>query len=98
MMGLVEGPCRMSRKALSVRLLHGWSRAVVRFDDESLVSCAGLVPVIALAEQAGLGDLVAERVKITAPPIASTGANPAGKITSIMAGMAAGADVSMICT
>ena len=64
----------------------------MRFDDENLVSCAGLVPVMALAGQVGLSDLVAEHVTITDPPIASTGANPAGKISSIVAGMAAGAD------
>ena len=75
-----------------MKLLHRWSRAAVRFDEANLVSCAGLVPVMALAEQAGLSDLVHEHVKITNPPIASTGANPAGKITSIVAGMAAGAD------
>jgi hypothetical protein len=75
-----------------VKLSHRWSRAAVRFDDENLVSCAGLVPVMALAERAGLSGLVARHVTITDPPIASTGANPAGKITSIVAGMAAGAD------
>ncbi|TDD33697.1 IS1380 family transposase, partial [Saccharopolyspora elongata] len=46
-----------------------------RFDDENLVSCSGLVPVMALAEQAGLSDLVSDAVKITDPPIASTGVN-----------------------
>ena len=75
-----------------MKLSHRWSGAAVRFDDENLVSCAGLVPVMALAERAGLSDLVTERVTITNPPIASTGANPAGKIASIVAGMAAGAD------
>jgi hypothetical protein len=64
----------------------------VRFDDPRLVSCAGLVPVMSLAEQAGLSDLVSELVKITDPPIASAGVNPAGKISSVVAGMAAGAD------
>jgi hypothetical protein len=64
----------------------------VRFDEENLVSCAGLVPVMAVAEQAGLFDLVGDTVRITNPPIASTGVNPAGKISSIVAGMAAGAD------
>lgn len=53
----------------------------------------GLVPVMALAEQSGLGDLVAEHVAISNPPIVSTGTNPAGKISSIVAGMAAGADL-----
>jgi DDE family transposase len=64
----------------------------VRFDEENLVSCAGLVSVMALAEQSGLGDLVAEHVAISNPPIVSTGTNPAGKVSSIVAGMAAGAD------
>ena len=75
-----------------MKLLHRWSRAAARFDEENLVSCAGLVPVMALAEQAGLGELVGEHVTITDPPIASTGSNPAGKISSIVAGMVAGAD------
>jgi hypothetical protein len=73
-------------------LLHKWSRAVVRFDEENLVSCAGLVPVMELAERAGMSELVAEKVEITGAPIPSTGANPAGKVTAIVAGMAAGAD------
>jgi hypothetical protein len=32
------------------------------FDDRNLVSCAGLVPVMALAEDAGLSGLVSDRV------------------------------------
>jgi hypothetical protein len=62
------------------------------FDDECLVSCAGLVPVMALAERAGLSELVAAKVAITETRVASAAANPAGKLTSIIAGMAAGAD------
>jgi Transposase DDE domain group 1 len=72
--------------------LHRWSRAEVCADEENLVSCAGLVPVMALAERAGLSDLVADKVEITHEPVPSTGANPAGKVTSIVAGMVAGAD------
>ena len=34
------------------------------FDDDNLVSCAGLVPVMTLAEQTGLPDLLAEKVHI----------------------------------
>ena len=64
----------------------------MRFDEQNLVSCAGLVPIMRLAEQAGLSELVADKVTITNAPIASTGANPVGKVTSIVAGMAAGAD------
>lgn len=56
------------------------------------MSSAGLVPMMALAEQAGLSELVAERVKLASNRVASAGVNPAGKLTSIVAGMAAGAD------
>jgi hypothetical protein len=38
-----------------------WSRATPLFDDENLVSCAGLVPVMAMAEQAGLSAAAAGR-------------------------------------
>jgi hypothetical protein len=69
-----------------------WSRATPVFDDEHLVSFAGLVPVMALAERAGLSELVSDRVEINSTRVRSAAVNPAGKITSIIAGMAAGAD------
>jgi hypothetical protein len=47
-----------------VRLLHGLAKACARFDDPNLVSRAGLVPVMALAQRAGLADLPAEHVRI----------------------------------
>lgn len=47
---------------------------------------------MALAEQAGLSELVAGKVAFTATMVASAGANPAGKLTAIVAGMAGGAD------
>jgi len=77
-----------------VKLPHSWSRATPRFDDENLVSHGGLVPVMGLAEQAGLSKLISERVALTSttPRVASAGVNPAGKVASIIAGMAAGAD------
>jgi hypothetical protein len=75
-----------------VKLPHAWSKATPIFDDEHLVSCAGLVPVMALAEQAGLSELIAERVKVASRRVASAGVNPVGKLTSIIAGMAADAD------
>ena len=37
------------------------------FDDDNLVSLAGLVPVMALAEQTGLSALLAEKVHIAEP-------------------------------
>jgi hypothetical protein len=75
-----------------VKLPDCWSRAQPLFDEDNLVSCAGLAPVMALAEQAGLSELIEERVAINATRVKSAGANPAGKLTSIIAGMSAGAD------
>lgn len=56
------------------------------------MSCAGLVPVMALAERAGLSELISSKVAITTTRVASAAVNPAGKLTSIIAGMVAGAD------
>jgi hypothetical protein len=62
------------------------------FDDDHLVSCAGLVPVMTLAEQTGLLGLLEEKVRITTPRIKSGAANPAPKLATLVAGMVAGAD------
>jgi hypothetical protein len=75
-----------------VKVANEWSRATPVFDDPNLVSCAGLVPVMALAESAGLSELIATKVDLGATRVKSAGVNPAGKLTSIIAGMAAGAD------
>lgn len=75
-----------------MKLPDVWSRATPIFDDENLVSYAGLAPVMALAERAGLSELIGERVGFGSTKVASAGVNPAGKLTSIVAGMAAGAD------
>ena len=82
------------QKALEVKLPDAWSRAAATFDDVNLVSHAGLAPVLALAERAGLSELIGEKVRIwaSATKVKSAGVNPAGKLTSIIAGMAAGAD------
>src|SRR3954469_1544282 len=58
------------------------------FDDPNLISVAGLPPVMALAERAGLHELVAEHVTVPG----SAGANAAVKIPALVAGMVAGAD------
>jgi Transposase DDE domain group 1 len=71
-----------------VRLLHALARTVASFDDPHLVSHAGLVPVMALAERAGLGELVAEHVR----PAGQCGVNARLKVPALVAGMAAGAD------
>jgi len=71
-----------------VRLLHELAKIHATFDDPHLVSHAGLVPVMALAQRAGLGDLAAEHVRISRP----CGVNAAVKIGCLVAGMTAGAD------
>jgi hypothetical protein len=71
-----------------VRLLHGLARTQASFDDPNLVSRAGLVPVMALAQRAGLGGLVAAHVRPGGP----CGVNPQLKIPCLVAGMMAGAD------
>ncbi len=80
------------RKALSVKVSHRFGADSAVFDEDNLVSCAGLVPVMALAEQTGLTALLAEKVSITAPRIKSGSANPAPKLATLIAGMCAGAD------
>lgn len=79
-------------RTLSVRLSHSWRHGAAVFDDENLVSCAGLVPVMELAEQTGLSSLFEGHVVFRCERIRSGAANPAPKLTSIIAGMAAGAD------
>ena len=71
-----------------MRLLHNLAKTRASFDDPNLVSHAGLVPVMALAERAGLGALVAEHVR----PGGECGANAHLKVPCLVAGMAAGAD------
>jgi hypothetical protein len=62
------------------------------FDEQNLVSAAGLVPVLELAEQAGLSRLIDERVDLPSTRVKSGAVNPVGKLTSIIAAMACGAD------
>jgi hypothetical protein len=68
--------------------LHSQAKTQASFDDPNLVSQAGLVPVMALAERAGLAALVAEHVR----PGGECGVNADLKVPCLVAGMAAGAD------
>ena len=74
-----------------MRSSHGWSADAARFDERSLVSCAGLVPVWSLVEQTGLVSLLA-RVRFRTSKVPSGAVNPAGKLACVIAGMTAGAD------
>jgi hypothetical protein len=71
-----------------VRLSHTPARTSAVFDDPNLVSHGGLVPVMALAERAGLPELLAEHVR----PGGGCGVNAPAKVGCMVAGMAAGAD------
>jgi hypothetical protein len=71
-----------------VRLLHDLAKIHALFDDANLVSRAGLVPVMALAQRAGLHALVAGHVRLQR----QCGVNAQVKVPGIVAGMIAGAD------
>src|SRR4051794_14502712 len=71
-----------------MQLSHTRPVASAVFDEPNLVSSAGLVPVMALARKARLRELADER--LTVPT--DKGANPGLKISSLVAGMVAGAD------
>jgi hypothetical protein len=71
-----------------MRLSHTLTRTSVAFDDPNLVSAAGLVPVLALAGSAGLRELADERLSVPT----DKGANAGLKVSSLVAGMVAGAD------
>lgn len=60
-------------------------RVPADFHDPNRVSVAGLVPALAVAERAGLHEVVAERVA------GSAGANVAVNVSVVVAGMVAGA-------
>jgi hypothetical protein len=61
-------------------------------DEDNLVSLAGLAPLLGLAEQTQLPQIIAEKFSITTPRIRSGAANPVPKLLSVIAGMCAGAD------
>jgi hypothetical protein len=69
-------------------LLHDLAKTHASFDDPNLVSRAGLVPVMALAQRAGLAGLAGEHVALAD----RCGASPHLKVSCLVAGMVAGAD------
>jgi hypothetical protein len=92
MIAFVEDVIGASWKALSVRGSHKWTADAAVFDEANLISAAGLVPVMELAEQAGLSDLLDEYVRFGCERVKAGAANSTTKLTAIVAGMAAGAD------
>ena len=71
-----------------MRVSHSFPAISAVFDDPNLVSCAGLAPTLALAQRAGLADLVAEHLSLKA----EGSANAHLKVPALVAGMVAGAD------
>lgn len=77
------------RKGTRCKDLIAWRGDSAVLDDVNLVSHAGLVPLL---EQTGLSRLLGEHVRFTRERVKSGAANATPKLTSIIAGMAAGAD------
>ena len=71
-----------------MRLLHAASKTRARFDDANLVSHAGLVPAVRLLRNVELDELVTKHVRLAD----AVGANAGAKVSSLVAGMVAGAD------
>ncbi len=71
-----------------MKLSHTLTATSAVFDDPNLVSAAGLVPVLALADRAGLRRLADEHLSVST----DKGANAGLKVASLVAGMVAGAD------
>lgn len=71
-----------------MQLSHTRPVRTVVFDESNLVSSAGLVPVMALADRVGLAGLA--KKWLTVPT--DKGANAGGKVAALVAGMVAGAD------
>jgi hypothetical protein len=71
-----------------MQLSHTRPVASACFDDPNLVSCAGLVPVAALARQCGLAALADTHLSVPT----DKGSNAGAKVSCLVAGMVAGAD------
>ena len=71
-----------------MQLSHSLGSTSVVFDDPNLIASAGLVPLLALADSAGLSELAQDRLSVPS----DKGANAGLKVASLVAGMLAGAD------
>ncbi|RFA17657.1 IS1380 family transposase [Subtercola boreus] len=71
-----------------MQVSHVSRSAVAIFDDPNLVSAAGLLPILRLAENAGLRGLADQWLSVPT----DKGANAGLKVSSLVAGMVAGAD------
>lgn len=67
-----------------MRVSHSFPAISTVFDDSNLVSCAGLAPTMALAQRAGLADLVSSTLTLKA----IGGVNAHLKVPALVAGRA----------
>ena len=81
--GLAKGLIRHVRRG--IRQVQASHKVSAVFDDPNLVGSAGLVPVMRLAQRAGLHTLLQEHLSVPNP-------NAAVKAAGVVAGMLAGAD------
>src|ERR1700747_1915375 len=88
---MAKSCCPAFGKAFSVQSSYTFTVGSAVFDERNLVSGAGLVPVLELAEQTGLSELIGEHMELPSTRVKSGAANPAGKLTAIIAAMACGA-------
>ena len=87
--GAVEEPIRAVTKGIwRVQLFHVVPVRQAVFDDPSLVSAGGLVPVVAVGQRAGLSELARTHLTVPGGPGCAAGA----KVSALVAGMVAGAD------
>ena len=70
-----------------MQLSHTPAATTAVFDDPNLIASAGLVPVLRLAEKAGLSALADEHLSVPT----DKGANAGAKVAALVAGMVAGA-------
>ena len=71
-----------------MKLSHTPAATSAVFDDPNLIGSAGLVPLLRLAEKAGLAALADEHLSVPS----DKGANAGAKVSALVAGMVAGAD------
>lgn len=85
---VLRGPGLSNELGLPDQLSHTGLSLSASFDEPNLVSAGGLVPVMGLARDAGLGELAQTWLSVPT----DKGANAGLKVTSLIAGMVAGAD------
>jgi len=92
-LGLSKVRFHTSKKGISrMQLSHTHPVAGAVFDDPNLVSAAGLVPVVALAQRCRLGALADGHLSVPS----DKGANAGRKVMSLVAGMVAGARTALM--